>query len=447
MVCRYWMEVIDSTPELWSMISSRFHPELQARIIQNSRNQLLVVEHDEDVWHPFSGGEEKAAAFESLVEPSASRWQLLEYRWSGYSWSGVCILSLPLHNLKRLKFEGRSWMDQTLTLDAPKLSHVEVHRYFLNWRSLSGLQVLILESTNPTFNELMVILQASPGLWCLSLKRTLLGIGVGGPPDHYTSKICLPQLRTLHIYKALADYISLMLDWIEAPSLETLDITAQYLSYPEHCNRLCEAAGHHIGAFPLPRNQNRARVFIKVRPRRLMFGFKERWIAIWNLYSPQTKLAGIASAIKHLDNRICEEVTILDFSCQDHEEIGEYLRLVHCHFPRIDQIWIVNDKTCEIEVGTVLQVLSSPSQLGLTEAWLLPGLTKLKLNLSRSTDTDLGDRIAELVRRRREAEQTADISKLTITVASGAIDPKMVEILRESVMQFDLIVVGGAHES
>ncbi|KAG8919696.1 hypothetical protein FRC00_011010, partial [Tulasnella sp. 408] len=63
-VCRYWKEVIDSTPELWTRISSLFHPKLQAMIVQNSKNQHLDVEYEDgDNWNTDPEKEAKLAAF------------------------------------------------------------------------------------------------------------------------------------------------------------------------------------------------------------------------------------------------------------------------------------------------------------------------------------------------------------------------------------------------
>ncbi|KAG8910499.1 hypothetical protein FRC01_006302, partial [Tulasnella sp. 417] len=88
--------------------------------------------------------------------------------------------------------------------------------------------------------------------------------------------------------------------------------------------------------------------------------------------------------------------------------------------------------------------LSSPSQLGLSEEWLLPGLAKLEFDLSGSIDADLGGRIMELVDKRREAERAEKIKELKIIIEEGDNDQSTVENLRRSVMLFDLTVVRGA---
>ncbi|KAG9028007.1 hypothetical protein FS837_004017, partial [Tulasnella sp. UAMH 9824] len=78
-VCKYWMEIIDSTSGLWTSIRSYLHPEVQAMIIRNSKKQPLFVQYDERIWERVSTGEEKMEAFATLMKPTTSRWQELEY--------------------------------------------------------------------------------------------------------------------------------------------------------------------------------------------------------------------------------------------------------------------------------------------------------------------------------------------------------------------------------
>ncbi|KIO23656.1 hypothetical protein M407DRAFT_214159 [Tulasnella calospora MUT 4182] len=270
MVCKYWMEVIDSTPKLWNSISSRLDPELQAMIMQNSRNRLLVVEYNETVWDSRDRQrEKKKAVFESLMKPSASRWQV---------WN---------------------------------IAH-----------------------------------------------------------------------RT-------------------APSLETLNVKVRQTHDTEDFTQLCEAAGRHIGTSPLPQDQN-AQVLIRAQNLDMIFSIGGRSIIIWKptwigANGVRGSPAYIASAMKP---------------------------------------WTA---------GFLNKSGSCIFQVGLGEEWLLPKLAKLELHLSCLTDSDVGDSFVELFRRRREAEQTEEITQLRITIFFGKIDPSIVEILRQSVTLFDLIVVRGVH--
>ncbi|KAG8918416.1 hypothetical protein FRC01_001869 [Tulasnella sp. 417] len=447
MVCNYWMEVIDSTPGLWNLISTGLHPALQAMILQNSGNHLLNVEYDEMFW-----GQEPETEYEFawLMESSASRWQTLEYHRGNGSRNDTWLSSLPLHSLQRIEIYGFPSTDQRLTLDAPKLSYVVLGRCSLNWSSLSALQVLSLESTYPTFNELTAVLQASPGLSSLSLRETWQESGMEDPLISQASRhIQLSRLRTLEIEGQLTRSTSFLLEYIEAPSLETFTVAGSNRTRPEHCPQLCEAAGRYIGAFPLPGNLTQAMVSITAQDRWIKFSIGERDISLWSFAwnrgnGAPVKRASIASAMKHLDSRVCEQVTTLDISCWDDGEIGGYLHAVHSHFPRIDQVLVMDGGCFSTKIELVLQHLSSPSQMGLSEEWLLPGLAKLEFDLSGSIDADLGGRVLELVDKRREAERTEKIRELKITVEEGDSDPSTVENLRRAVMLFDLTVVRGA---
>lgn len=446
MVCRYWIEVIDSTPELWNSTSSQLHPDLQGMIIQNSRNQLLDVEYDGRAWDiDPERMMKRVAAFASLMKASVSRWQTLKYG-PAHSESDAQILSLPMHNLKRIEIDGPTWRDQCPTLDAPKLSYVYVRHCSLNWSSLSGLQVLILNTTDLSLNRLMVILKASPGLCSLQLEKTSLNVGPNGFPNSFAENIFLRQLRALRIAGASAESVPFLLDWIEMPSLEVLRVLVEERTDPEDYTQLYESVGRHIGAFPLPKSQKQARVLLEVGNRETTFGVGERRISIWSVpwagaNNGGFKLAYIASAMKQLDNRACEEVTMLELACSRKEETGAYLHMVHSRFPWIDQVLLRDEGSHNPGIRAVVQHLSTPLQSESSEEWLLPKLTKLELDLDHSTDTDIVDDIVELVNKRRGSELTENITELRITMVAGAIDPSMIETLGQSVMLFDLIEV------
>ncbi|KAG9036563.1 hypothetical protein FS837_001647 [Tulasnella sp. UAMH 9824] len=170
----------------------------------------------------------------------------------------------------------------------------------------------------------------------------------------------------------------------------------------------------------------------------------DRYIKITNFTwtganGTQAMLASIASAIEHIDSRTCNEITTLRISCQNHNGCGECLRIVHLHFPRIGHIFVKDGGTHDYHVVPAIQLLSLPSQLGTTEGWLLPKLAKLDLCLRGSTSTDIGNRIVELVKRRKEAEEMVDITELRIKVGFGEIDPNAVEILSQSVTHFEFV--------
>ncbi|KAG8960653.1 hypothetical protein FRC00_014459 [Tulasnella sp. 408] len=443
LVCKYWAEVINSTPELWILISSQFHPELQAMIIQNSRDHFLQVDYDETWWEGDPENKDRLAAFARLIEPSASRWQTLAYCRMGGSESGTWPLSLPLHNLERIEINGSTWNAQRPTLDAPKLSQVDIRLPSVNLRALCGLQSLSLKATNSTLDELMTILRASPGLYHLSLTRTLLEDGTERLPSSYTRKIRLSRLCYLHISGALAESSSFLLNWIEAPSLEMFNAKVHHRNQAANHTHICEALSRYLGAFPLPKDQ-RAQVRIGITGSEMWFSIGDRTINIRHPMGPEADGAQgipayIASAMKHLDSRTYEQITTLDIWCPD-DVTGECLQIVNSRFSRIERILVTDGLgTVGARVRSVVQHLSSPPRLGSAEEWLLPKLTQLQLGVRDSTNTDIGNKIVELVKRRKEAQQTAEITELEIRISSGKLDPSAVETLSQSVMKFDLV--------
>ncbi|KAG8915539.1 hypothetical protein FRC01_003625, partial [Tulasnella sp. 417] len=437
-VCKYWKDVIDSTPELWMAIKTQLHPELQAMIIRNSRNQRLSVWYDETVRKNDPAGEVKMATFSSLVEPLASRWEWLTYLQDPRSESASRILSLPLHHLRRIDVLRLGWPGRQHPFDAPQLSYVNINRFSLNWRSLSGLQVLILKATNIALNELMAVLHASPDLRDLSLQQ--LGLEVRSADALTSSKIILPHLSSLKFYRNPTQQICLLLDSMETSSLQTFVVAEPYRIESEICNSLCKSAARYIGAFPPPRGDEEARIWILASMRDFNFGLGERKIIIRNYRlghgnGPQNRLSYLTSVVECLDSRMCREMKILELCCREHDEIGDYLRTIHSHFPQIDQLLLESNG---FGIIAAVQHLDSPLQSDSTGGWLLPKLTKLKLDLRDSTDAGLVDAVAQLVVKRKAAEGVEEITGLSITSSPGGISLGMVEFFRQSVASFEL---------
>ncbi|KAG8909052.1 hypothetical protein FRC01_007174 [Tulasnella sp. 417] len=439
------MEVIDSTPELWTSISDRLRLELQTMIIQKSRHHLLDVVYGGSVLGRDPEWVQRIGAFELLMEPEASRWQALEYYRISQRMDNW-LMPLPLHSLRSIQVTASTSDDECPALDAPKLSHVVGNTCTFNRISLSGLYVLILYDTNLALNRLMVILRASPGLQELSLQKAPLTVEDEGFLNSFTNKVALPQLRALHVDRAYVQSTSFLLDWIEAPGLETFKVVIQCAGDATYRTHLSESVGHHIGAYPPPKDQKQARASIEVLDREMRISIGEEKIAIWWLYlnkedRPRIKLSCISSAINSMDSRVCEEVKVLNLACWDSQEAGEYLRIAHSRFPQINHVTLKVGESDVPDVGALLRYLSSPSELGSEEEWPLPKLTKLELDLRRSNETDLAESIMEIVEQRKAIEQTKEIIELRVTTAAGSMDPSTVEVLRQSVMLFNLIEI------
>ncbi|KAG8916953.1 hypothetical protein FRC00_014213, partial [Tulasnella sp. 408] len=239
-VCKYWMEVVDSTPGLWRLISSIHLPELQSMILRNSKTQTLLVEYNERILENDPSGAEKMEAFASLMRPTAFRWRKLDYYPALNSTSVAWMLSLPFHNLHHLVIDGDTWNRYDQQIDAVGLQTLRVTRGLLNWLSLSGLTLLKLDETDITLNELVAVLSASPNLDYLSLVETSLELGAEDAQNSSPNKILLPRLNHLDVYQFSVGSLSLLLDRIEAPSLGYFSIEGGYTAdeEPEDCTRL-----------------------------------------------------------------------------------------------------------------------------------------------------------------------------------------------------------------
>ncbi|KAG8929974.1 hypothetical protein FRC01_003451 [Tulasnella sp. 417] len=436
-VCKDWMEIIDSTPDLWRAIKSIFHPEFQAMILRNSRKRTLFVTYDERLWTTDPSGEEKMEAFASLMRPTADRWRELKYYPVWNSKSAGWMLSLPFHNLHRLDVQGDGLIAHRQPLDAPKLQTLAVTHGSLQWRSFSGLISLILEQTDATLNDFVAVLQASPGLYYLSLKKTWLKLEAEDPQDAAISKILLPKLHHLFVYRSSARSLSLLLDRIEAPDLGHFSITQRYKYDPEDCTRLFELAAPYIGIFPFPKCEKQHRVVIRVREWEIELAIGERRIIVWtptwtSENGPRERMRYLTSFLEHLDDRVCETVNVLCLGGWGDGEIGGYLGILHARFPQINELAFEAEWHYGRDMDVLCGHLTSSVQLGLGEEWLLPKLTKLTLDYGIFWKGGL-DQLLQLVETRRSARHVEAIEELRLDAPSGGVDSSTMEMLRCSI--------------
>ncbi|KAG8929973.1 hypothetical protein FRC01_003450, partial [Tulasnella sp. 417] len=430
-VCKYWMEIIDSTTELWRQIRLILHPELQAMILRNSRDRTLFVEYDERIWPMDSSRQAKMAAFASLIEPTTSRWKELQYGPASDSSNDTWILSRSFPNLHSLSIVEYTWKDPHRRLDAPKLQRLSVDYGSLNWKSLSGLTYLDLNHTNATLGEFVAVLQASPQLSFLAVQKTQLRFEQEDLQTAAVSKISLPQLHSFYACGSKAQSLSLLLDWIVAPPLRNFHIREQYKKDSEDCTRLFELAGRYIGAFPLPECEKVHGVFISVRDSEIRLAIGSRRITVLNATwtsesGPRDRMDYLASFLKHLDGRVCGMVKFLWLRGWGNGEIGRYMGMLHARFPQINELVLQVQRPDEGDMGVFCGHLTGSTALGQGEEWLFSKLTKLRLDHELLMNGGLAQ-LLQLIEIRRSARQVEAIEELRIAALSPRIDSSTVE--------------------
>lgn len=140
-------------------------------------------------------------------------------------------------------------------------------------------------------------------------------------------------------------------------------------------------------------------------------------------------MAYLASVVKGLDERVCEEVRVL--ALWGNRDLGGYLDIIHAQFPCIDEIVLNGQEHLEVDVVAVCGRLRSPLQLGPATGWLLPKLTKLRLR--QNVKSGELDHISQLVESRKSAGETEMIKEITIARLSGSVRSSALKRLHQSV--------------
>ncbi|KAG9048332.1 hypothetical protein FS837_000266 [Tulasnella sp. UAMH 9824] len=426
-VCKYWKEVVDTTPRLWTGITSSLNQNILAMALQKSSTHPLYVEH---AGYP-DGNDAKLKLF---LAPSAERWDRLGYRWTYDSNPRHEVLSLPLRSLRYLKINGTYGASHNFPLDAPVLDSLAIHSFSLDWTSLSGLRFLrIVETPGPSTAELLSILKASPQLQYLMLRETR---PVYPNPDFLPSVVYLPQLKDLSMISLPILPLSYILDQIEAPGLQRL-VCKEDGSYTGDLALAIRSAGRHIGACIPPQEEIPVELWVCFQREMFRFAIGGRvvdyWGTGWNPFTEGRRLAHFAAFVERIDHNLCQEVQVLALEGEPYHEGAKLLHILHRRFPQIEELLVKDVGDAGFDSGEICEQLSSP---GLSEGageWLFPNLTSLGFDAS----VELAyERILSLIEIRKGEEQTKTITQLNVT--GGTINPKMEQTLRNSVEVLDI---------
>ncbi|KAG8913543.1 hypothetical protein FRC00_002172 [Tulasnella sp. 408] len=407
-VCKYWKEVIDTTPRLWTGITSFLNQNILAMALRNSGAQPLYVHY---AGYP-DGNDAKLKLF---LAPSAERWDRLGYRWTYDSNPQHEVLSLPLRSLRYLKINGTYGASHKFPLDAPLLETLAIRSFSLDWATLSGLRFLrIVETPGPSTAELLSLLEASPQLEYLMLRETR---SVDSNPDFLPSPVHLPQLKDLSIISLPIHPLSYILDQIEAPSLQWL-VCKEDGSSSGDLTLAIRSAGRHIGTFSPDQEETAVELWVCFQREMFRFAIGGRvvdyWGTGWNPFTGGRRLAHLAAFGERIDNNLCQEVQVLTLEGEPYDESAECLHILHQRFPQIQELVVKDTGEAGFDSGEICEQLSSPALSEGAGGWLFPNLTRVRFDGS----VELAyERIILLLDMRRAEEQTKTITQLKVTGA------------------------------
>ncbi|KAG8917364.1 hypothetical protein FRC01_002503, partial [Tulasnella sp. 417] len=428
-VCKYWKEVIDGTPTLWTVITSTLNRNLVAMALRNSGTQPLSVKYS-------SGSGENFKKFISLVATSAPRWRQLECNSKDRS-EHEQMLSLSLLQLRSLNIVGAIGISYEQPLDAPELTTLSVWTVGLNWATLSGLHSLIIGNTaGPSMEELLKILKASLQLESLFLSATSSWF-TAGYSDPSATPVILSRLNTMSCHKFEVQPLSYILDLIEAPNLQASNFTFSSASGMGDHTLDLRSVGRLIGAYRPVQDGTRIQVSVQLAFIRFRFAIGElgvEYIRTWwtEGNALETKLAHLGVLTEQMDPRLRQVVNVLAVEGDETGEIAKYLPMLHRRFPQIEELAVKEVGTEATDSRMICGQLSRPSLFGEAREWLFPNLTRLRFNHPMNVPYDC---ILPLIDVRR-AEETRTITELRLT--GGTISPKMANALQDSVQVFEL---------
>ncbi|KAG8929977.1 hypothetical protein FRC01_003454 [Tulasnella sp. 417] len=399
-VCKYWMEIIDSSGELWTFVSLMHNRDLLDMILQKSKNHLLSIEYDDGTCSGKSKvPSEQIAHFLGHIVPLVDRWKALEYQVSPYA-DHDRVLGLPFKNLETLGARTHMMASTYIEpLHAPKLRTVDLVGFSVDWGRLSELRVLML--SGPTFrslvSEVYLLFNTCPELEILKIR------GGPTPPTSYgmdnlpSAPVFLPHLQYLLLFMVPIVPYSHLISLIDAPNLRRLLIYRWFnprrLTDPmfEPLERLF---GSYSRSVTNGCDDSRLRICgpsssftVWVGACKMVLQSPSVWM--WK-GSRLNCLAELSAALSKFDTRVCEAIKAIRFSgTRSREDLIAIGPILQRHFPNVvELVATLSSLECRPDADRVLEALASPLASEDGARWLFPGLTTLHLKGCREAVCD-----------------------------------------------------------
>ncbi|KAG8929978.1 hypothetical protein FRC01_003455 [Tulasnella sp. 417] len=420
-VCKRWLEVVDSSPALWTFVSVAHNENLLDMILQKSKNHLLSIEYGTQFGCPrYLARVRSKGNFKKHIIPLAYRWKVLDLRTYGDDFAWALCLQLP--NLETLKVHLPVVpCNHSHPLRAPKLRYVTNRGLDLNWESLSDLRVLIL--ANPTsdlsLNQAYAILTNCPRLEIFQAQGNLYsdsrpGFQRSGSTNHPLAPVSLPHLRYLLLFRVAVVPYSALLSLIHAPNLQRLYWLRQLILYwpaPlfKPVERFFGADIHSLNADRLHVRGSRYSFTLSLGACKLVYfsSFPWKWEGERRNY-----LKELATALSGFDGRVYESIKVIDFGgTRTREDLIVLGPLLHRHFLNVEELMItLSSSERRADAHLVLEALASPLPPEHGAGWLFPELTTLHLKACRQP---ICDGVLGVIKARQNAEVRA-IQRISI---------------------------------
>ncbi|KAG8928740.1 hypothetical protein FRC01_005416 [Tulasnella sp. 417] len=444
-VCKHWMEIIESMPQLWAQIALNHNANLLSTILQKSATQPLEVSCKEEDVGSDNAFEERVAIFLQQIGPSAERWRSLHYSAPAVA-QHERILGLPLYNLETLTVKiSTDAINYTGSFEAPRLRNLDVNRLSLNWGSFSDLRSLQIDSCmpSPTVDELYALLKSSPNLELFKIARDRAS-ATGRATDLsavHSTPILLSKLQSIIV--AQVPFLShcRLLDLVEAPNLHRFTLYHHFHYHSYDFTPMFESAGRIVGAPTHSRGDDGGSRLAVVGANDLLAVIVgERRVILKNYeWSQGTRAAerpaGLSAILGRFDCTLRENIRVVRMSgLQGVQEITDLARVLNRHLPNVEDLELrVNPWSRTLGEISILAQLPSPPTGG-REAWLFPELVHFKIDAPKGL---VCDGVLEVLKARRDAGQVQVIRQLTIE--GGTIRGDTVDELRSQCRELNMI--------
>ncbi|KIO17755.1 hypothetical protein M407DRAFT_32572 [Tulasnella calospora MUT 4182] len=453
-VCKFWLEVVDATPQLWTTLSLSYCDNLLSLILKNSKSFPLSVQYDDgSCWGRGVQlvSTERITAFLNRTASSFGRWERLRYDASTTS-NHSKILGLPLQNLQKLDIALDGNITYTTPLDAPGLKDIRVHRCSLNWPSITQLRSLDIDQNTegPTVETIKNVLKASPDI-------EVLRIGRNWPRPDIIVESCpiyLPKLRLIYLHKVSIQNYSHLLNVIVAPNLRNFYFHYTNKWGAEDFTPIFDAAGRYLGAYADTGDENFNReISIRSTDCHLRISTAGRTIDLQNfawldgVERPTERTEYVCATFKRFTEGSCNAIRSVVLHGGGNGEIGRYCRIIHSFFPNIAELSVTGVQFEYLDAKAVIEALGTPSDSEEGWTWLLPNLVALRIEASELIKYE---DIMGMIEARSAGNKTKSIERVTFAngqMSKGVVDKLQISLGALELVKVDLCEENGSQET
>lgn len=230
LVSRLWHDIMETTPQVWTFLSTRFPPKYTPMAIRKSKTAGLTITQSH-LFFDLTSDNPNALARQALVE--IYRWHLVDLTMNSPDEDMLKALEHPASRIASFRLWIKDavaiiWPINLFAGHAPLLRSVALIDVPIAWnlwdfQRLWSLSLISTEYMLPSTSELIRILQGCPDLETLHLEAT-----DSSPTERHIIRIPLLKLRSLKLIYLPPAMLHSVLESIHAPRCSTLQFRCNF---------------------------------------------------------------------------------------------------------------------------------------------------------------------------------------------------------------------------